>query len=57
MKRQMTVRKGIEIAISHPVSGAALLAKTFHDVVKDQSWVDHDMQVRFCVLFMRNLIR
>ena len=56
MRQDFTVRRGIRLAVQRPGEGAVLLAKTLSDVMSGQDWIDDSDKMKFCIMFVSNLI-
>ncbi|MDR0305436.1 MAG: hypothetical protein LBI42_01220 [Chitinispirillales bacterium] len=51
-----TIEHGISMAIRHPEAGVELLARTFARHFQGAPWINGDLKMRFCILFLSNLL-
>jgi len=51
-----TIERGINMAIRHPEAGVELLARTFARYFQGAPWINGDLKMRFCILFLSNLL-
>ena len=56
MKKQISVKKGIEIALRRPQKSQILLTKTLSAVMKGDEWIDRNMKWNFAYMFVSNQI-
>jgi len=56
MKKQISVKNGIEMAIRRPKKSQVLLTKTIATVMKDDEWIDKKMKWNFAYMFVSNQI-
>jgi len=56
MKKSLTVKDGIKIAVTHPSKGAAILARTVASELEKESWLNDEFKLKFCIMFVDNLI-
>ncbi|MDG5815666.1 hypothetical protein QA601_11285 [Chitinispirillales bacterium ANBcel5] len=56
MSAQESIAQGISMAIRHPESGVVLLARTFANSFKGAPWITREMKLKFCILFLGNII-
>ena len=56
MLNKISVENGFKIAIRHPTSGAAILAKTISKLIKEEGWINEEFKLKFCIMFVDNLI-
>jgi hypothetical protein len=56
MHNKISVENGFKIAIRHPTSGAAILAKTISRLIKEEGWINEEFKLKFCIMFVDNLI-
>ncbi len=56
MNQNTTIQTTIQIAVRHPESASALMAKTFAAHFDGAQWIDREMRLQFCILFLGNLI-
>jgi len=56
MRTKISVRDGFQIAIRHPRSGSAILAKTFSKLLKKEDWISEQFKLKLCIMFVENLI-
>ena len=56
MKKQISVKKGIEVAIRRPKQSQIFLTKTLSTVMKDEDWIDRNMKWNFAYMFVSNQI-
>jgi hypothetical protein len=50
------IKNSIKIAVRHPWSGAQLLASTMSGAFDKATWINRDLKLKFCFLFMKNLL-
>jgi hypothetical protein len=51
-----SIEHGINMAIRHPEAGVELLARTFAIYFQGAPWINGDLKMRFCILFLSNLL-
>ena len=56
MHNKISVENGFKIAIRHPGSGAAILAKTLSKLIQEEDWINDDYKLKLCIMFVDNLI-
>ena len=56
MHNKISVENGFKIAIRHPGSGAAILAKTLSGIIQDEEWINDEYKLKLCIMFVENLI-
>ena len=56
MSKNLTVKDGIKLAVTHPAKGAAILARTVASQLEKESWLNDEFKLKFCILFVNNLI-
>jgi len=56
MSEPISVRNGLKLAMRHPKTGAAILAKTLASVLNDQKWITKKLKFKFCAMFVENLM-
>ena len=54
--RDVTVQKGVRIAVRRPSRAAVLFARTLTDLMDAEAWLDRTLKMRFCALFLHNMI-
>ncbi len=55
-QHDISIQKGIRLAVRRPNQCARLLAKSFSQLLDDEDWIDATLKFRFCVLFIDNII-
>ena len=56
VSNEVSVESGFKIAVKHPKAGARILAETLANLMTGEEWVTDEMKLKFCVLFVENLI-
>lgn len=50
------IKNSIKIAVRHPWSGTQLLASTISGEFNKAPWINRELKLKFCFLFMKNLL-
>lgn len=56
MHNKISIENGFKIAIRHPGSGAAILAKTLSGLIRGEEWINDEYKLKLCIMFVENLI-
>jgi hypothetical protein len=57
MKHNSTlIQQRIDLSIQESGAGKALLARTFAEYIRHQSWITDDMKIEFCILFLNSIL-
>jgi len=51
-----SIEHGINMAIRHPVAGVELLARTFAIYFQGAPWINSNLKMKFCIMFLSNLL-
>ncbi|MDR0308047.1 MAG: hypothetical protein LBI42_14575 [Chitinispirillales bacterium] len=54
--KSKSIERGINIAVKNPEAGVSCLARTFAQYFQGGPWVNRDLKLRFCILYLRNLL-
>ncbi|MCL2690017.1 MAG: hypothetical protein FWE57_09270 [Chitinispirillia bacterium] len=51
-----SIEHGINMAIRHPEAGVELLARTFAIYFQGAPWINSNLKMKFCIMFLSNLL-